>query len=114
MSDETNPKQEEQQLRSWYDLTEEEKSEFMKRMACEVRVKFTNGEIIGFNPFRQLCSFPAQYNITYYTSGRQKKEYKFVHDVIHNIENNGVETNNILYLEEAKIKASNMILNEKL
>lgn len=104
MSEETNSTQEEEPMRTLNDLTKEEKSEFWKRMECEVRVKFTSGEIIGFNPFRQYFSFPAKYTVTYYTSGQKKCEFKYVHDVIHNIENNGVETNNILYLEEAKIK----------
>lgn len=68
MSHETNPIQEEQPMRSWYDFTEEENSEFRKRMPCEVRVKFTNGEIIGFYPLKQCCSMPAQLPITYYLS----------------------------------------------
>lgn len=100
--------------RSWNDLTEEEKNEIRKRMDCEVKVKFTSGEIIGFNPFRQCCSMPPKYTVTYYTSGQKKCEFKFVHDVIHNIENNGLETNNIQYLKEAKFKVDHMVLNENL
>lgn len=100
--------------RSWNELTEEEKNEFRKRMACEVRVKFTSGEIIGFNPFRECCSMPPKYTVTYYTSGQKKGEFLFVHDVIHNIENNGLETNNIQYLKEAKFKVDHIVLNENL
>lgn len=99
--------------RSWDDLTEEEKEEFIKRMEAEVKVKFTNGVIIGFNPFTLCCSMPAQYMYKNYTAGK-KMEFRLANDLVLEIETNGVETNNIRYLEEAKIKAKHMTLNLEL
>lgn len=96
--------------RSWNDLTKEEKADFFKKMEAEVKVKFASGEIIGFNPFRQCYSMPAQYNYINYTTGK-KMDFRFVHDLVLDIETNGVETNNIQYLEEANIKAKHMTLN---
>ena len=104
---------EEPKQKSWNDLTKEEKSEFFKRMEGEVKVKFASGEIIGFNPFKQCCSMPAQYHYRSYTTDK-KMAFRFVHDLVSDIETNGVETNNIQYLEEAKIKAKHMTLNLEL
>lgn len=99
--------------KSWNDLTEEEKSDFFKKMKAEVKVKFASGEIIGFNPFKECCSMPPQYQFKNYTNGK-KMNFKFVHDLVSDIETTGVETNNIEYLEEAKIKAKHMTLNLEL
>lgn len=101
---------EEPKQRSWSDLTKEEKADFFKKMEAEVKVKFASGEIIGFNPFKQCCSLPAQYHYRSYTPDK-KMAFRFVHDLVLDIETNGVETNNIQYLEEAKIKAKHMTLN---
>ena len=104
---------EEPKQRSWNDLTKEEKSDFFKKMEAEVKVKFASGEIIGFNPFKQCCSMPAKYQYRNYTTDK-KMAFRFVHDLVSDIETNGVETNNIEYLEEAKIKANHMTLNLEL
>ena len=98
---------EEPKQNSWNDIPNEE---FFKKVKAEVKVKFTSGEIIGFTPFKQCCSIPPQYHLKNYTAGK-KINFRFVYDFISDIEINGVESNNIEYLEEAKIKAKHMKLN---
>ena len=97
----------------WDILTDEQKRDFFEKINTEVKVKFASGEIIGFNPFKQCCSMPAQYHYRSYTTDK-KMAFRFVHDLVSDIETNGVETNNIEYLEEAKIKANHMTLNLEL
>jgi len=103
----------EQVTKSWDELTKEEKSDIIKKMSSEVKVKFTSGEIIGFNPFRICASFPAKYQIKNYTLNN-KYEFIFEHNLHSKISNYGVETNNIEYLKEAKFKVNNILLNVEL
>lgn len=99
--------------KSWDELTKEEKSDILKKMSSEVKVKFISGEIIGFNPFRICASFPAQYQIKNYTLNN-KFELILKNDLHMKITNYGVETNNIEYLKEAKFQVNNILLNVEL
>jgi hypothetical protein len=38
--------------KKWEELTKEEKDEIFKKINAEVKIKFNNDEIIGFNPFK--------------------------------------------------------------
>ena len=79
-------------------------------MHVEVKIKFDNGEIVGFNPFKVCASMPPQYTLKNHTTGK-KMYFEFTDKFIHTIENNGIETNNIQYLEECNIKANHLKLN---
>jgi len=100
-------------MKDWSDLSKEEKQEFIKRMDCEVKVKFSSGEIIGFNPFKVCASFPTQYLVKNYSNGG-KMEYNWEEKLKQKIKNNGVESNNVKYLEEANIDIGNVKLNSEL
>lgn len=86
---------------------------YFKKIRSEVKVKFTNGKIIGFRPFSICCSVPSKYAyINYsYDKNNYKKEFCLVSDMFDNIETNAIETNNIEYLEEVGIKTIHMKLN---
>ena len=99
--------------KKWEELTKEEKDEIFKKLNAEVKIKFNNDEIIGFNPFKVCCSLPAKYTLKNYTNGK-KIEWREEFEFKNYIEINGVETNNIEYLEEANIKASHLQLNLEL
>lgn len=79
----------------------------------EVKIKFMSGEIIGFNPFMECLSMPPMYKFNNYTTG-EKYNFEGVSELIHKIENYGIETNNIKFLEEAGIKSNHMVLNLEL
>jgi len=53
----------------WEELTQEEKNKIFKKLNAKVKIKFTNNEIIGFNPFTVCCSLPTQYTLKIYTNG---------------------------------------------
>ena len=99
-----------QPSKKWDELTQEEKNNIFKKMRAEVKVKFTSGQIIGFNPFNLCASLPAQYTLKDYTNGG-KIEFRFEHIFKSDIAMNGIETNNIDYLEEGNISASHLTLN---
>jgi len=100
-------------MKSWSDLTKEEKEEIKTKMSCEVKVKFLSGLIIGFNPFRVCASFPAKYLIKNYSNGGTM-EYKYEHELKLNIMKDGIESNNVKYLEEAQMIVDNIKLNLEL
>jgi len=99
--------------KKWEELTQEEKNEFFKKLNAEVKIKFNNDEIIGFNPFKVCCSLPAQYILKNYTNGK-KIEWREEFEFKNYIKINGIETNNIKYLEEANIETSHLQLNLEL
>jgi hypothetical protein len=94
-------------------LTQEEKNNIFEKLNAEVKIKFNNDEIIGFNPFKVCCSIPAKFTLKNYTNGKKiewREEFEFKNYILRN----GVETNNIKYLEEADIKTSHLQLNLEL
>ncbi len=96
------------------DLNAEERSNIIKKLIdTEVKVQFSSGVIIGFNPFSICASMPPQYRIKNYTSGKNM-EFMFVDKLKFEIENNGIETNNIKYLKEKNFKTIHMTLNTEL
>jgi hypothetical protein len=94
-------------------LTQKEKNKIFEKLNAEVKIKFNNDEIIGFNPFKVCCSIPAKFTLKNYTNGKKiewREEFEFKNYILRN----GVETNNIKYLEEADIKTSHLQLNLEL
>ncbi len=102
------------QKKSWSELTKEERAEIFKKMNCEVKVKLENGRVFGFNPFKECASLPPQYNLTWfplYDNEKPKGQFMFCDEVFRMVANQGIETDNIDYLIEAKFDTKNMRLN---
>ena len=102
------------QMKSWAELTNEERDDILKKLNCEVKVKLVNGRIFGFNPFKKCASMPPQYNLRWldlYDDEKPKRRFMFCDDVFHMVATEGIETDNIEYLNEAKFDTKNMKLN---
>jgi len=86
------------------------------KILSEVKVKFSNGEIIGFWPHRICCSVPSKFTFIDYTHDKKnkKKQYCLVSELLDKIESIGIETNNIEYLKEVGIKTNGLTLNADL
>jgi hypothetical protein len=102
------------QKKSWSELTNEERDEIFKKLNCEVKVKLKNGRVFGFNPFKECASLPPQYNLSWlplYNNEKPKRQFMFCDEVFRMVANEGIETDNIDYLNEAKFDTKNMKLN---
>jgi hypothetical protein len=100
--------------KSWSELTKEERDEIFKKLNCEVKVKLENGRVFGFNPFKECASLPPQYNLRWlplYDNEKPKGQFMFCHDVFRMVNTQGIESDNIAYLTEAKFDTKNMKLN---
>ena len=100
--------------KSWSELTKEERDEIFKKLNCEVKVKLVDGRIFDFNPFKECASMPPQYNLRWlplYENEKPKRQFMFCDEVFHMVATEGLESDNIEYLNEAKFDTKNMKLN---
>lgn len=105
---------EENKQKSWSELTKEERNEILKRMKCVIKVKLNNGRIFEFNPFRECASLPPHYNLNWlplYNNEKPKGQFMFCDEVFHMVATEGIESDNIEYLNEAKFDTKNIKLN---
>ncbi len=101
-------------MKSWSKLTKDERDEGLKKLECEVKVKLVDGRVFSFNPFNKCASIPPQYNLSWfplYHDEKPKRQFMFCDDVFHMVNTQGIESNNIEYLNEAKFYTKNMKLN---
>lgn len=102
------------QSKDWFELTKEERAEIFKKLNCEVKVKLVDGRVFGFNPFKECASMPSLYNLSWlplYNNEKSKRQFMFSDEVFRMVANEGIETDNIDYLNEAKFDTKNMKLN---
>jgi hypothetical protein len=102
------------QKKSWSELTKEERDEIFKKLNCEVKVKLLNGRIFEFNPFKECASLPPQYNLSWlplYDNEKPKRQFMFCDEVFRMVATEGIESDNIDYLNETKFDTKNMKLN---
>ncbi len=103
--------------KNWSELSETEKEDILKRLKCSVKVKLNTEQIFEFNPFRVCASLPAQYSIKWILpipNAKPNIQYVEEHEMFRLVELQGVETNNLQYLTEAKFKTTNMVENQNL
>jgi hypothetical protein len=102
------------QKKSWSELTKEERADIFKKLNCEVKVKLENGRVFGFNPFKECASLPPQYDLIWlplYNNEKPKRQFMFCDEVFRMVAKEGIETDNIDYLNEAKFDTKNMKLD---
>lgn len=96
------------------ELTQSERDDIFEKLKCEVKVKLLNRGVFAFTPFKQYASIPPQYYIKWlplYVNENPKSHFMFCHDVFHMINTEGIESDNIDYLNEAMFQTKNMKLN---
>jgi hypothetical protein len=102
------------QMKSWSELTKEERDEIFKKINCEVKVKLVDGRVFSFNPFKELASMPPQYNLSWlplYDNEPPERQFMFCDEVFRMVLTQGIETDNIDYLNEASFDTTNLQLN---
>jgi hypothetical protein len=102
------------QKKSWSELTKEERDDIFKKLNCEVKIKLVDGRIFGFNPFKECASMPPQYNLSWlplYDNEKPKRQFMFCDEVFRMVATEGIESDNIDYLNEVKFETKNMRLN---
>ncbi len=101
-------------MKSWSELTKEERDEIFKKINCEVKVKLVDGRVFSFNPFKELASMPPQYNLSWlplYDNEPPERQFMFCDEVFRMVLTQGIETDNIDYLNEASFDTTNLQLN---
>lgn len=103
--------------KNWSELTQEERDDIFKKFKQEVKVKLVNGRVFAFTPFKQCASLPPQYYIKWlpiYLNENPKSHFMFCDDVFRMVNTEGIESDNIEYLNEAKFHTQNIRLNVNL
>ena len=101
-------------MKNWSYLTKEERAEIFKKINCDVKVKLVDGRVFSFNPFKELASIPPQYNLSWlplYDNEPPERQFMFCDEVFRMVLTQGIESDNIDYLNEAKFDTKNMRLN---
>jgi hypothetical protein len=99
---------------SYKELTEKERNDIFKKQHCQVKVKLNNGQIFEFNPFRKYEGISSQFNIRWlplHDFEKPRISYTLCDDVFHMVATEGVESDNIYYLNEANFDIKMMKLN---
>lgn len=100
--------------KDWSELTQEERDGFLKRLKCEVKVKLVDGRVFGFNPFKECASLPPQYNLRWlplHDNDKPKGQFMFCDEVFYMVKTQGIETDNIEFLNETKFDTTKLKLN---
>lgn len=100
--------------KSWSELSGEERNNVFNKISSVVKVKLWNGRIFEFTPFMQCASMPPQYQLKWLPFNdfdKPRREFVFCDEVFRIVEKQGVESDNIEYLNETKFNTKNMKLN---
>jgi hypothetical protein len=96
-------------------LSKEERSELFKKFKTPVKIKLNDATIFEFTPFVYCASLPSQFNIKWLPINnidKPKCEYILCDKLYHIVKTQGIETDNIEYLQEAGgFETKNLIEN---
>lgn len=96
---------------NWSELSQEERDKILQKFNCSVKVRLNNGIMFEFNPFRQCASMPPQFCLNWlplYENDKPKRQFMFCDDVFRMVAMEGIESDNVEYLKEAKFDTKNI------
>jgi hypothetical protein len=102
------------EMKRWVELYLQENADTFKRIECKIKVKLENGKIFEFNPFIECLIMPPKYELRWlplYNNEKPKVQFMFCNDVFEMVATEGIESDNIDCLNEAKFDTKNMKLN---